>query len=76
MQRAATAYNEIRAIRESVLADKNLSSTGQQAEIGKRLEKAAPTLRKPGKRSTARAPISTEGARGCALSSKGPIRQS
>jgi hypothetical protein len=46
MQRAATAYNEIRAIRESVLADKNLSSTGQQAEIGKRLEKAAPTLRK------------------------------
>jgi hypothetical protein len=46
MQHAATAYNEIRAIRESVLADKNLSSTGQQAEIGKRLEKAAPTLRK------------------------------
>jgi hypothetical protein len=46
MQRAASAYNDIRATRDAVRADKNLTATGQHAEIMKRFEKAAPALQK------------------------------
>lgn len=46
MTRAAEAYGDIRAERESIRADKNLTSAGQSAEMTKRLEKAAPVLQK------------------------------
>jgi hypothetical protein len=46
MTRAATAYAEVRTTRDEVRADKNLTSTGQQAEIMKLLQKAAPSLQK------------------------------
>jgi hypothetical protein len=43
---AAKAYDDTRAMRESVRADQNLSPMGQHAEIMKRLEKAAAALQK------------------------------
>jgi hypothetical protein len=46
MQRATQAHSEIRAARESVRADKNLSPTGQRTKMMEHLEKAAPALRK------------------------------
>ena len=46
MTRAAEVYSHIRATRDSVRADKNLTSAGQGAEMMKRLERAAPALQR------------------------------
>jgi hypothetical protein len=46
MERAATAHAEIREVRQSIRADKNLTSTGQHAKLMEYLIKTAPALRK------------------------------
>jgi hypothetical protein len=46
MERAATAHAEIREVRQSIRADKNLTSTGQHAKLMEYLIKMAPALRK------------------------------
>jgi hypothetical protein len=46
MERGATAHAEIRQVRESIRADKNLTATGQHAKLIDYLTKTAPALRK------------------------------
>jgi hypothetical protein len=46
MERAASAHSEIREVRDSIRADRNLTATGQHAKLMDYLAKTAPALRK------------------------------